>query len=263
MRCCGPARLDDPAFNQRKLRERAARLLREMPNDRSYRQELAWITGQSWEAEANRLDEDLKRLSGDLRLAQERFRDMKRAEAMQVYERALGSDVSKTDVLDLDLLRAEGALKLLSAAKPDDIKAALRDYDRILELTAAAPQWSDFHQAAVAYHAYWLVEKNRQPAAGQLVERAIQDFDRAVALAPREPKARVKKLLDDYVAQLNDVLADAEARNQLTPASKQMIKNAPDLLQNKISGLALDKRVIDDFVDRGLPPIRRAAAELQ
>ena len=124
-------------------------------------------------------------------------------------------------------------------------------------------QWSDFHLAALASHAYWLGEKNRQAAAGQLVERAIQNFDRAVTLAPREPKIRVSKLLDDYVAQLNDVLADAATRNQLTPASKQLIKRAPDLLQSKISALAIDKRAIAEFVDRRLPPLRRTAAELQ
>lgn len=256
-------RLDDPAFNQRKVRERAARLLRELPNERVYRQQLAWVTGQSWEAEATRLDEDLKRLSGDLRLAQERFRDTKRTEALQVYERALGNDVTKTDALDLDLLRAQGALKLLVAMKPEDIKTAVHDSDRILELTASAPQWTDFHQGAVAYHAYWLVEKNQPTAAAYFLERSIQNFDRAVALAPQEPKIRVKNLLDQYVLQLNDLLADAATRKQLTPAAKQLIKKAPDLLQAKISQLAIDKRTIGEFVDRKLSPLRRAVAELQ
>jgi hypothetical protein len=228
-----------------------------------YRQQLAWITGQSWEAEATRLDEDLKRLSGDLRLAQERFRDTKRTEALQVYERALGTDLTKTDALDLDLLRAQGALKLLVAMKPEEIKTAVHDSDRILELTASAPQWSDFHQGAVAYHAYWLVEKDQPTAAAYFLERSIQNFDRAVALAPQEPKVRVKNLLDQYVLQLNDLLADAATRKQLTPAAKQLIKKAPDLLQAKISQLAIDKRTIGEFVDRKLSPLRRAVAELQ
>ena len=257
------ARLDDPAFNQRKVRERAARLLRELPNERVYRQQLAWINGQSWEAEATRLDDDLKRLSGDLRLAQERFRDTKRTEALQIYERALGNDLTKTDALDLDLLRAQGALKLLVAMKPDDIKTAVRDSDRILELTASAPQWNDFHLGAVAYHALWLVEKNQQATAAQLLERSILNFDRAVALAPQEPKIRVKNLLDQYVLQLNDVLADATARKQLTPAAKQLIKKAPDLLQAKISQLGIDKRTVGEFIDGKLPTLRRAVAELQ
>ena len=151
-------RLDDPSYDQEKVRERAAKVLREVPNERVFRQQLAGITGKSYEVEAANLEDDLKKLSGVVRLAQERKRDQKRTEALHIYERRWASTPAKMTRRTSVYLRSRIVVVNHYDARVDP--GRLRDSDRILELATESPQWSDFHQAAVAYSACWLIDKS-------------------------------------------------------------------------------------------------------
>jgi serine/threonine protein kinase len=187
------ARLDDASPNAKsQIRGQVDKLLKTESalEDKNYRNQLYLLRAKSYEREGDVFNRQAGKLQDrNAKAARIAQRNPLWDKAITVYNDALGPDLTKTDLIDLVLLKERTRLRLDWAKDASMRQAAVEDANQIVELMGDSADADAFELASQAYFGLGNLPAADKDKTGALLLRAVECFEKMIAKTPDDQRS--------------------------------------------------------------------------